>query len=140
MFRGKSKNDTTSSGNNVPFFAGFAAGVVAGLLFAPDKGSATRKNLKNKVTTLLDELKDTNTYNEITSTPQVKTVVKKINNTQKKAQEISDLVEKNTKKVSSAPITKATVKATKKVTKAIKKDVKSTINKKTGKKFIARKK
>ena len=37
------------------FLAGAAAGAIAGILFAPDKGTQTRKNLKNKVRELSDE-------------------------------------------------------------------------------------
>ena len=37
------------------FLAGAAAGAIAGILFAPDKGSTTRKNLRNKVRDLSDE-------------------------------------------------------------------------------------
>ena len=37
------------------FLAGAAAGAIAGILFAPDKGSATRQNLKKKVKDLSDE-------------------------------------------------------------------------------------
>jgi len=37
------------------FLAGAAAGAIAGILFAPDKGSKTRQNLKNKVKDISDE-------------------------------------------------------------------------------------
>jgi len=37
------------------FLAGAAAGAIAGVLLAPDKGSKTRQNLKNKVKDLSDE-------------------------------------------------------------------------------------
>ena len=37
------------------FLAGAAAGALAGILLAPDKGSETRKNLKKKVKDLSDE-------------------------------------------------------------------------------------
>lgn len=37
------------------FLAGAAAGAIAGILFAPDKGSATRQNIKKKVKDLSDE-------------------------------------------------------------------------------------
>ena len=35
--------------------AGAAAGAIAGILFAPDKGSKTRENLRNKLIDLSDE-------------------------------------------------------------------------------------
>jgi hypothetical protein len=37
------------------FLAGAAAGAIAGILFAPDKGSATRQNIRKKVRDLSDE-------------------------------------------------------------------------------------
>lgn len=37
------------------FLAGAAAGALAGILLAPDKGSETRKNLRKKVRDLSDE-------------------------------------------------------------------------------------
>lgn len=38
--------------------AGVAVGALAGILFAPEKGSVTRKNIMNKGEDVLDELKD----------------------------------------------------------------------------------
>jgi gas vesicle protein len=38
--------------------AGVAAGVALGILFAPDKGSATRKKISGKAEALTDELKE----------------------------------------------------------------------------------
>jgi len=38
------------------FLAGAAAGAIAGILFAPDKGSATRQNIRKKIRDLSDEL------------------------------------------------------------------------------------
>jgi gas vesicle protein len=40
------------------FIAGAAAGAVLGLLFAPDKGSATREKIKTKAKEFSDELSD----------------------------------------------------------------------------------
>jgi gas vesicle protein len=40
----------------VTLTAGFAAGVVAGVLFAPEMGEKTRENIKNKAGELGDEL------------------------------------------------------------------------------------
>lgn len=40
----------------VTLTAGFAAGVVAGILFAPEVGEKTRENLKNKASEIGDEL------------------------------------------------------------------------------------
>jgi gas vesicle protein len=40
----------------VTLTAGFAAGVVAGVLFAPEMGEATRENIKNKAADLGDEI------------------------------------------------------------------------------------
>jgi len=38
--------------------AGFAAGVAVGVLFAPDKGTQTRKKLKKDFNDLADQLQD----------------------------------------------------------------------------------
>jgi gas vesicle protein len=40
----------------VTLTAGFAAGVVAGVLFAPEMGEKTRENIKSKASELGDEL------------------------------------------------------------------------------------
>ena len=39
----------------VGFLAGAAVGAIAGILFAPEKGSKTRQNIKKKVQDLSDE-------------------------------------------------------------------------------------
>jgi len=46
--------------------AGVAAGAVLGILFAPDKGSETRRKIGKKKDELTDELKDK--FNEIVDT------------------------------------------------------------------------
>ncbi len=47
--------DKTVSNFLLGFLAGAAAGAIAGILFAPDKGSKTRQNLREKVRDLSDE-------------------------------------------------------------------------------------
>lgn len=42
----------------VCILAGFAAGAVIGILFAPEKGSRTRKQIRNKGENYADDLKD----------------------------------------------------------------------------------
>jgi len=44
------------SGAILAGLAGFAAGVAVGILFAPDKGTETRKKLKENFNDLADEL------------------------------------------------------------------------------------
>jgi gas vesicle protein len=45
----------TTSSFLLGLLAGAAAGVVAGILFAPDKGSKTRENLRQKLMDLSEE-------------------------------------------------------------------------------------
>jgi gas vesicle protein len=46
-----------SSNALLGFIGGIAAGAVLGILFAPDKGSETRKKIKTKSSDLTDDLK-----------------------------------------------------------------------------------
>ena len=46
----------------VGFLAGAAAGALAGILFAPDKGSNTRKKISNKTGDITDSVK--NSFND----------------------------------------------------------------------------
>lgn len=50
----------TNSNNNffLTFLAGAAAGAVLGLLYAPDKGSETRRKLNNQARNLSEDLQD----------------------------------------------------------------------------------
>ena len=53
------KHTTMSSGKvAVGVLAGLAVGAIAGILFAPEKGSKTRKNLVDKGEDYLDDMKD----------------------------------------------------------------------------------
>lgn len=55
----KKKNPTMNSGKlALGLLAGVAAGALMGIIFAPEKGSRTRRNLLNKGEDYLDELKD----------------------------------------------------------------------------------
>ena len=47
-----------NKGGIAKFIAGAAVGVGLGILFAPKKGSETRKDLKNKIDELLNKAKD----------------------------------------------------------------------------------
>ena len=53
-------NKTTMSSGKivVGVLAGLAVGAIAGILFAPEKGSKTRKNLVDKGEDYLDDIKD----------------------------------------------------------------------------------
>lgn len=42
----------------VAFMAGASAGAITGILFAPDKGTKTRKKLKKKAKKVSDDVKD----------------------------------------------------------------------------------
>ena len=50
----------SKSGSNsvLAFLAGAAAGAVTGILFAPEKGSKTRKNIKKKTKQMGDEINE----------------------------------------------------------------------------------
>lgn len=61
--------------------AGVAVGALAGILFAPEKGSTTRRNIMNKGEDVLDELKDK--FDEL-----VATVTDKFETTKKDAEEL----------------------------------------------------
>jgi len=53
------KQPSMSSGKvAVGVLAGLAVGAIAGILFAPEKGSKTRKNLVSKGEDYLDDMKD----------------------------------------------------------------------------------
>jgi uncharacterized protein YjbJ (UPF0337 family) len=53
-------NNENNSGNFLlTFLAGAAAGAVIGLLYAPDKGSETRKKISEKSRELTDDLQET---------------------------------------------------------------------------------
>jgi len=64
--------------------AGAAVGALAGILFAPEKGSKTRKEITRKGEDYLDALKET--YNELLDTITEKT--------EKVKEEISDYADK----------------------------------------------
>ena len=48
----------TNSNTMLAFLAGAAVGAIAGILFAPDKGSVTRKKISSKTGELADSVKN----------------------------------------------------------------------------------
>lgn len=64
--------------------AGLAAGAIAGILFAPKKGSLTRKQIIDKSDAYVDELKSK--VNDLQST-----ISEKFKRTKKQAEEIVDI-------------------------------------------------
>ena len=141
MFRKKNKiQEPQNSSSSVPFIFGFVAGITAGLLVAPDKGSVTRKNLKKKINSLIDDFKETETYEEIKSNPKVQEVTDKVKDIASKAKTVTNLVENKVGVIAKSPKAKTVTKLTNSVSKTAFKSLKNSINKKTGKKFIAKKK
>jgi gas vesicle protein len=53
------ENNSSGGGFMFPFVTGLIAGAVVGLLFAPDKGTETRKRLMKTVNNLTDSFSDT---------------------------------------------------------------------------------
>jgi gas vesicle protein len=60
-------NDSNSMKTLLAFIGGVAAGAVAGILLAPDKGSETRKKIVSRAKDLTDDLTDAakDKYNEL---------------------------------------------------------------------------
>ncbi len=85
------------------FIAGAAAGAAIGVLFAPDKGTTTRKKIKNQAQKASDEMKE-NLASKIDDLNQfvsgfVKETKAKMDDLEKKAkQEVQGVKEKVTKK------------------------------------------
>jgi gas vesicle protein len=85
------------------FVAGAAAGAALGVLFAPDKGTSTRKKIKNQAQKVGDDFKE-NLAGKIDDLNQfvssfVKETKEKMDDLEKKAkQEVQGVKEKVTKK------------------------------------------
>lgn len=133
MFHNKHKNTEDNKASSIPFFFGFVSGVIAGVLFAPDKGSVSRKKLRKTIKSLVDEFESSETGQKVVSNPKVVKATKNLKDVKDEISNVKDNMEKKATSIINAPLTK-------KVVKKSLSDLKPTINKKTGKKFVSKKK
>lgn len=127
MFQKKIKDNQENKNSSIPFFFGFISGIIAGVLFAPNNGSVTRKSLSKNIKSLVNNLQNSEIGQKITSNPKV------IKTTEKVTNDIKDPVEKKATSIINSPIAKKIVTTTLA-------DIKPVINRKTGKKFVSKKK
>ncbi len=132
MFQKKINPTTENKSSSIPFFFGFISGVVAGILFAPTEGAQTRKNLKKSIKSLVSTIEDSEIAEAVNAHPTVKMAEKNITRVINQTNSIKDTIDKKATSIIQSPIAKKIVHTTIA-------DITPTINKKTGKKFITKK-
>jgi len=133
MFHKKNKGQEDNKTSSIPFFFGFVSGVVAGVLFAPTEGSVSRKNLRKTIKSLVNNFENSKSGEKVINNPKVVKANKNINNAMDEISKVKNSVEKKATSILKSPLAK-------KVATTSLSDLKPTINKKTGKKFVSKKK
>jgi len=133
MFHKKTNTTNEKQNSSFPFIFGFLSGIVAGVLFAPTNGSETRTNLKKSIKSLVNNLESSELGQKVKTNKNIVKATNTISDVVHEAVEIRKKVETKATSIANSPVTK-------KVLTTSLSDIKPTLAKKTGKKFISKKK
>ena len=133
MFQKKINNTKENNKSSAPFVFGFISGVIAGVLFAPSEGSTTRKNLGKRIKSLVNNLEGTEVGRKVASNPSIIKATEDINTAINTVSDAQKTVVTKATSILSSPIAK-------KIIDHSFPQITPIINKKTGKKFVSKKK